>query len=487
MTSENHSKFELTAFSKESNMCKVRIVAVSWSNVPKKVGGDIFLLWAEQTTGDGRIMGHVIDNKDGTYTGKIKCFWPGITTIKVKLGSTLENFCRRKRAMTRYGNSAFAMKKPLGIEGTFQNGGTQETTRCGLHEGIKGYSRKCNLTKLNDGSPWFCGKPSSENLKCSDIYEYNIKEFRRSEILPHQDSSEIISRKGHGELNHTVVFNFNSITTEKPAEAEKNVICGNQSQLNSWFTSGGNYLNGFWNGQDRSTARSSNFHQKVFDIKTYRKCLSNKTLVFLGDSTVRQYAAYFLSEVLLLPKMDLKNLKSKNGTYHPAIDFTRFDIRVIYKKHELPCHYIHVSARGITSVSGEIQGLSQSPISGKDLILLFNYNSHMQAFPPNHIRERLNRIAKSVESLLKAKPETTVLLKGPHVFFNDAKWFDLRVSLIVKDIILKEFQHLFDRISYLNVWSITVAFNNEHLHPMGTAFKSQIQQLMSYICCPLDC
>ena len=468
MTSETHSKIKLVTFDKERGLCKVDITAMSLLKVPKKVGGDLFVLWAEQVNGNGRSAGDIIDNRNGTYSGTIYVYWSGETVIKAKLGSTLENYCRRKTAMIKYGNSVFALQKPWGIQGIFQNNSTIESTRCCIGKNIRGYPLYCNLTLTNDGSPWFCGKPKNPNLNCNDILEFMPGIFPKLHSDSHQDPSELISRNGQGKLKHRVIFN----STIK--HVSFNSGCSGKSKQSSWFSSGGFYLNDSW----------SNPHchnRMVFNIQAYRQCIINKTMVFLGDSTVRQYANFLLSKMTSLPLMDLKNLKSKNRTYHPESEFKGDGIHVIYKKHELPFYHDHIPPNGITSIARELKTLSQTNILGKNLIVVINYNSHLQAFPPDQIRTRLKSIAQSLKELLNAKPDTTVFLKGPHVHSDDHR-LGLRVALVQKDLLVQEFQHLLHRIVYLDVWSISVAFNNEQLHPTGATFRSQVQQFMSYIC-----
>lgn len=468
MTSGLHSTFNISC-DKQNSSCHVTIFAVSKSKARKRVGGDIFLLWAEQKQEDGRSVGNVTDNGDGTYTGEVRFYWRGATTIRVKLGCTLETFCRRKNAMLKYGNSAFALKKPWGMKALFQTNATKEETRCGIYDKIQGYTKLCNLTTLNDGIPWFCGKPNSEKLNCEDVYEYNEGNFMRLNGDPKPDSAEVISNFGHGLLKQTMTLSSGG-KYEPP-----NLKCMNSSKRSSWFSSGGFYISGKWNIPYCK-------YKISFSKEAYRVCLRNKTVVFLGDSTVREYATFFLSKTIALPLIDLKNRKSKNRTYHPESEFEQYGVRIIYKKHELPFHHPHVPIDGITSLGTELTKIAHSPIGGDDLIVLINYNSHMHAYPPDQIRIRLKRIATALEYLLNKKPTAHIFIRGPHVHFNNARFFDLRVSLIEKDIIYQEFKHLLDKIVYLDTWSITTAFNSEDLHPRNNALNSQIQQFMAYIC-----
>ena len=470
MTSEILSHFFILC-NKIINTCNVTIFAMSWSKVTKTMGGDIFLLWAEQKGRDGRTVGHVKDNGNGRYTGTISFHWTGETVIRIKLGSTLENYCRRKNAMVKYGNSVFANKVPWGMTASFQNKLAREVTRCGIYDKIQGYPSLCNLTYLNDGSPWFCGKPDTHKLHCEDVFEYNEGSFKRRSGDPYPDSSEVISMFGHGVLKQSVTLKrVTPVYQRRPK-----MVCKTVSKRQSWLINGGYYLNGKWNVP---YCDSKIIHSK----EAYRMCLKNKTLVFLGDSTVRDYASFFLSQTIYMPLIDLKNRKGKTNTYHPNSDFKQYGIHIIYKKHELPFHHPHVPINGVTSLATELIKLARNDVPGDDLIILINYNSHMHAYPPDQVRLRLKRIVRALNILFMEKPSVSVFLRGPHVCFNDDRFFDLRVSLIQKDIIFEEFQPLFDKITYLDAWSITTAFNNEALHPTHNALRSQIQQFMSYIC-----
>lgn len=101
MTSAIYTRLTLISVSKKTGIIEIRIRAFTGYNHPKRIGGDIFLLWAEQVHGDGRVAGQVIDRSDGTYNGFITMHWTGKTIIKCELGSTIENFCVRRKAFEK--------------------------------------------------------------------------------------------------------------------------------------------------------------------------------------------------------------------------------------------------------------------------------------------------------------------------------------------------------------------------------------------------
>ena len=314
MTSHLHSTFDIVSCDERNSSCKVKIVAVSWSAARKNVGGDVFLIWAEQAHGDGHSVGNVTDNGDGTYSSVINFYWSGESIIKAKLGGTLEVFCRRKAAMVTYGNSIFATKTPYGMRALFKKDADHEVTRCGIYERVQGYTELCNLTAKNDGSPWFCGKPNNPNLNCKDISSYSKGLFSRLDGDPSLDSPEVISKYGHGQLKRIITVMAASEKYKPP-----NQRCLSSSKRDSWFSSSGFYLNGKWNIPHCKSKMASSGNAS-------RECL-NKTFVVLGDSTVRAYASFFLKE-MSFPLVDLKN--KKGPTYHPSLDFKKHGTRVIF-------------------------------------------------------------------------------------------------------------------------------------------------------------
>ena len=452
------------------NAVEVKITARSGLNSTKTIGGDLFLLWAEQVDGDGRVAGHVTDNKNGTYLGNIKIYWTGKTYIKAKLASTVDNFYIRRQSIIKYGDSAFAQKQPIGILATFQKETASEQSRCGTQSRLFGYSKVCNFTHLNDNSPWYCGAPKS-NLDCSNVYEFTSTLFKGQNSSARISQNERVHVFGHGELNKAMVVAKPHLYTMPQTP------CRLVPKESSWIYDppSGLYLNKTWHNLNCKNTVELN-------PESYRSCLRNKTLVIFGDSTTREYTDYFMTQVLKLPAANLKFFKSKIRTYHAPIDFKNFGIHLIYKRHEMPFYAHKAPAIGITSEATEIDYLAKSDIPGKDIIVLAHYCAHMQAFSPALFRFKIRRLASAIKHLLVVKPESNVFIKGPHVYFEDSKWVDVRISQNQKNIIFEEFKDLTTKVIYLDIWSITVAHGSEHVHPKNQAFSSQIQQFMTYLC-----
>ena len=443
----------------------VAITAVNGFNVTKTTGGDLFVLWAEQVEGDGCTSGHVVDHNNGTYSGYIKLFWTGRSIIKAKLASTVENFCIRRQAITKYGDVAFAMKNPHGIKATFKIHMREvEETRCANQYPLFGYKHVCNFTKLNDDSPWYCGAPVSKRLNCSIVYDFkHLFSPNFKDVLSPIERNKTVDDIEHRELKSTI-----TVITKSPANTNT-IPCHKLPKEMTWTNnthSSGFFLNKTWN-----TLNCKN--TITFHPHSYQTCLKNKTLVFLGDSTTRQYCSY-LTDVLKLPKIDLKIFATR--------EFKNFGVHIIDKTHEMPLYSPSTSATGIKSEATEINNLAKSDIPGKDIVIVAHYCAHLHAFSSALFRFKIKRLADSIKNLLEVKPDANVFIKGPHVFFLNGKWFDVMISLNQKNIIFDEFKDLRSKVIYLDTWSITAAHNSDDLHPNKLTLTSLIQQFMSYLC-----
>ena len=84
-----------------------------------------------------------------------------------------------------------------------------------------------------------------------------------------------------------------------------------------------------------------------------------------------------------------------------------------------------------------------------------------------HVRE----VARGVRDLLLRNPSVKVAIRGPHALIWDAAVY--RKIHIQGDyygeaclrIFRQEFRDLLDRVFYLNVWDMTIANQNNDLHP----------------------
>lgn len=445
----------------------VDIAAYSVKNTPKDIGGDLIIVWGVEKHGSGRVAGVVTDHGNGNYTGTIQVPWTGLTEIHVKLGAILENTCLRIMAMEKYGNAVFAMKNGWGIRGVFQKRQIKDITPCGGNPIIYGYEKLCNFTKRNDGLSWFCGHP--KRLTCDDIYSFGCGAFNTNAAPPEEKvvipSVEEFKSKPVINVSHVKIVQVETCDKKRPIESWKAFKQG----------SSGFWKNGSW---DNRVCFSSVEHS----IESYRTCLRGKLLVFFGESTIRQYAEYFLKNVMEISLTNLKDAKGINRSYHKRLIYENYGIYLKYMKHAMPFHNLDFSSNGITTLMTELDNLGRSDIPDDQMFIVIGYNAHFQAYPVYVYRDRLKKLAESLRAFLKLKPRAKLFYKNPNFSFDDTRWFDNHLARIYMEINEQELSDLKDRVTLLDVWSISLAHNENKLHPGGNCMLSQIQQLMAYIC-----
>ena len=475
ITSCVYSKVKILNVNRYARTVDVGIYLYDGYRNAKTKGGDVILLWAERRPSGGQAPGHVTDQMNGTYSGRVSIHWSGQTRIFVKLASAKENLCLRFKAMKKYGNSVYALKTPYGIHYRFFRFSAIEYTRCSPHNFVYGYKSLCNFTSLNGGLSWFCGKPSKKGLDCSSFNRFQMKPYNKRVIAPKQPKVEEINEAGHCvfkdslkveiEHSHDVLSNNRSMNVPKCLEMPKK---------ESWIglRPTGYILKQNWIFNDcLSTLK--------YDANSLNNCLKGRRITFIGDSTLRQYLET-LAEVMKL-KIHSSGISSD---FSKSADSAKLNIHVSWRKHEMPFHNMQLfKQQDVQSSAFQINKLANDDsVSGNVSIVVVHYGSHLQAFPPDVYRSRLQFLAKALKRLLAKKPATRIFVKGAAPIIDDNKWFDVRIALIYNEILYEEFLDLQDQVIYLDVFSIFVANNMQNLHPTGQAMHNQIQQLMAYLC-----
>ena len=472
ITSCIYSKVKLLYIDAKTRTIVVGIYLYDGYNNTKVSGGDVILLWAERIPLGGRAPGHVTDHLNGTYSGRVRVHWSGQTKLFVKLASAQENACLRFKAMNRYGDSVYALKTPYDIYYRFEHFSLIEYTRCAPLDFVFGYSSLCNFTNLNGGFSWFCGEPTEKRLNCSSFNGFQMRPYNKRKLVPKQPTDEVINENGHcvfRDTLHVVIDPYHGVlSSERSRDVRK---CSERPKKDSWLEHRptGYTLNQIW-------ILNNCLSPMKYDSNSLNNCLSGKTITFIGDSTLRQY---------LETMVDVMNLNMRSSDWFSKSAYSaKNNVHVSWRKHEMPFHNIKLfKQQDVQSSTFQLNKLTiDSPNSGNNSIVVVHYGSHLQAFPPDVYRSRLQSLARALKYLLAKKPDTKIFIKGAAPVIDDLKWFDVRISLIYNKILYEEFADLQNHVVYLDVFSIFVANNMQLLHPTGQAMHNQIQQLLAYLC-----
>lgn len=449
----------------------VSVVTYTTQNKSKGLGGDVLFLWAKQVGGDGRVAGDMYDHGNGKYTGTLKIPWSGESSVHVKVASFLENTCLKFRSIEMYGTGAYAtMGRPGGIKATYLNGNLSEETPCLPSENIYLYTDVCNFTKRNGNMSWFCGHPKQRGIECQNIVEFNSGPFG-NDVNPVEKTVK---------PNDGVFADNASLNIKSQPFTEPSIKCTELEPVTTWSSqnriSSGFYLNKHWH----SFSCKSSFNNTVNE---YKKCLHNRTLYILGDSTIRQYGTYLLVNVLRKGGINLMNMKGQAEVYHPNVTVENYGISIRFIKHAMPFHYPHLKPVSIKSIYSEIDILAQSDIPDNRLILLTNVFAHFQAFSFGVFNDRVEKLALALRGFLQVKPKAKVFVRSPH-FYIDRSDIDAKTYLIYIETMYNIFKshELQNKVIYLDAWSISIAHETVPLHPVKEAYESQMEQFMAFLC-----
>lgn len=470
-SSGQYSKISGVSINETGGNVEFTITVFNVKNERKSSGGDVILVRAESVSRrknhQTQVAGQVTDNEDGTYTAKVDMLWSGPSVIYTEIASKFEHYCRRLQAIFLYGDSVFALRKPVNLVMTFKSRGIEEVTRCSPSEHIYGYEKMCNLTDSNYGMSFYCGAPTQKKLTCSS-----------ATLLSHKSGYPVIM-KGEDLVIPPFIESLTDIITVNFTNANRInrkllTPCSKRAPKLSWrdpFPSGIG-LNEGW--------KCSYCEHKQFRTPSdIRRCLLGKRIFIQGDSTVRQY----LETLKQYGNFSNKIMKRKNFLEFSA---TKENVEMSWHIHEFPYHcgssvrtcIADSMALRITDLAKDIK----NDPSGKHTVLLLTYNAHLQCYHRDILKSRLHGIIAPIKLLKRKKPFAKIFIKGPHPCFQDSKWFDVRMALLYREIFYQELQPILDQVIYLDTFSIGVTYSDHSLHPKGAMLRGQIDQLLAYIC-----
>ena len=126
---------------------------------PVRKGGHSVRVWMTSESNKSAAA-DVHDLKNGSYLASLPVLWPGKTTVVASMMRPREY----RGMMLRLLNE---MKAVFLNTALYEQNGTSQVTYCLSIPAVPVFPEVCNMTSLNYGLPWYCGKPSKENLTCS--------------------------------------------------------------------------------------------------------------------------------------------------------------------------------------------------------------------------------------------------------------------------------------------------------------------------------
>ncbi|KAH3837026.1 NXPE family member 2-like [Dreissena polymorpha] len=473
MASGKHTKILFLNYDGDKGELTVQIQVYNWLNQQKRSGGDVIFVRAMSAASlPGKLIqpltiaARVVDNEDGTYTAYAKPHWTGSTAVKARIGSKFENWCRRFRAMSLYGDSVFSIPNPHSIFVEYEKNGLTQTERCSATPTLSLYNATCNFTAQNYNMSFYCGYPSNQNLDCSNTI---LKAITRPFPKLNNVTDSLVVPPFTEMITDTLVLDVASRTNITTSA----VKCRNRAALETWREQSptGQGINGGWK-------MLHCVHRQLRNRTEIRRCLSRKRLLFLGDSTVRQY----FDRLVRMVNKSAKIEKKMNGLKY--FD-TTLPMVAEWQVHEMPYHCgTSVSLCVPGSIAGAMMNVASvyNETTDSDIVLVITYNAHLQNYPPDVLESRLKSIIEPLKYLKRVHPRAKVFFKGPHPVSQDRKWFDIRISLMYREVLISALKDVLNDVVYLDTFSIGIAYDDLSLHPVNPMMQAQIDQLFGYIC-----
>ncbi|XP_031762014.1 NXPE family member 1 isoform X2 [Xenopus tropicalis] len=394
--------------------------------------------------------GIIKDFKNGTYHVQFKLFWEGNVQISILLMHPSEGVA----ALWRARNSGY---KNINFNGKFLNKSKEVQTECGFH--LDSQEEKCEYVAAEEY--FYCIKPFG--VPCDAFISMNSYN-RPHAYLTELEKSLFIRSNIAAEIPQK----FGSIDVLSCQRNSGKVKPKCSVGMYPPFP-GGYFFNNVW-------------HPVFCNLSTYEphslvdKCLSDKLIYLMGDSTIRQWIEYLPSIMKGLKFFNLHGIGWHKT--HLALDMN-LNTYIQWKKHGHP--FVTMSfftVKHYTSVPQEIDRLAGGPYT----VIVIALGQHFRPFPITLFIRRLLNVRKAIERLFVRSPDTKVIIKSENtreVNTDVERFSDFHgyiQYLLAKDI----FQGL--NVGIIDAWDMTVASGSFDVHPASSVIKSQINMFLEFLC-----
>lgn len=419
---------------------------------PKAYGGDFFQAMLVNVELKASAYGQVFDHKNGTYTANFTLLWEGLAKVSIRMIHSSEAVQVLYRQREQDPDKVYFI-------GVFKNGRQKEEVMCNAQRSMRlvlGSPCCCEYRNPTTDETWVCRKP--RKLPCSAWVDHNMGGYQAQlssleSTLLHSSCTNVVLTGG----NVTV-----SVSRHDPVSGGS-VKCvpglGTPSPA-------GFYLQNRWT--------SLLCHAQSFpSANTITACLKDKQILMMGDSTLRQWYEYLLSQVQTLNQLNL-HTSSKSGPFE-AVDIGN-NIRLVWRAHGLPLRTTMTPHADLHYIASEVDALA----GGQHSVMVFTIWAHFTTFPLNTYLRRLSGIRRAVLSLLQRAPETLVVIKTANTGYKDvygSDWLSWQLDSALRIM----FEKL--PIVIIDVWQMTSChISPDNIHPPRDVISNEVDMFLSFVC-----
>ncbi|KAH9495285.1 hypothetical protein Btru_016313 [Bulinus truncatus] len=428
---------------------KFAITLFNGRNERRTLGGDILNVWLVSEKPKAAIAADVTDHSNGTYTAVTVLPWSGNVTVKAALVHQREKF-----RMMFYIQRIF--KTIHWFVGFFESVNVSEATPCLPFPSLPGHSSDelCNFTELN-GSPWYCGRPVKKDyLNC--LHYTSVRRLAENSNPPLTPTETWLLWTPHDQRPFFLPNNISiHVSTDEMSKADvislPQLKCSERDMSLTFQenNSYGFFYNGSW--------RPSTCQLPELTTKLLVDCLKDTQVILVGDSNSREQYDILTrlvpceSRLVRLAIKWLRELKCVNTTNNITFQFL---------PHSFPFFGLMEDKRTHSDVYSEVQLLDSIPKDGKYIVHLHTF-IHLAPFHLSLLETRLKLVRDAMKRLLDRNPHVIIIYQSAHSFYSIQSMNGAFILEIQRNIL----KGLGDRVMFMFTWPMTVATDNNDLHP----------------------
>ncbi|XP_019614371.1 PREDICTED: NXPE family member 3-like [Branchiostoma belcheri] len=450
----------------------VTIRAMDIFNREKTHGGDFFRakIYTEKTKSSA--PGRVRDYGNGTYGVTFRLLWEGDVTVSVRMIHTssavrvmklvAENFPFNRSRYQRkyiYGNKSSVSWCSLNLN----------DLKDPLDDGI------CDFSDSYAGVQWFCQKPRDVTCEQSVFHRHNGALTLDNLGLTEEEMGHFklrVTKTGNGlEAIKATIQGKNTtvkVTANFPGASREEELPSCVPGLPAPVPSG-YYRNGRWVSRICATTKLAPLE--------YKKCLQNKTIDFLGDSTLRQWIE-FLAKLLDMDRIPDPYFTSDTVGPERFMEPT-WNISSRYQSHGPPVKTLVWSN---ASVMSSLVRVIDNIAGGPNRVVVITLGMHFSNHPLDVFIRRARAVRDAILRLLSRQPETIIVMKTPNTSSSRSFYYTDDWSLFQMYLVMKE---IFSGLSvvFVDAWEMTdCQFHEDNIHPPNDVIGEEVAYMLAYVC-----
>ncbi|XP_078681521.1 NXPE family member 3-like isoform X3 [Branchiostoma floridae x Branchiostoma belcheri] len=443
----------------------IKIIARDAKHRPKFYGGDFLRAKLfSRVPVNASTTGRITDYGNGTYVARFFLSWPGNLSVSVQIihpSEAVQVFKRLQNSSRRIVVCGFSD----------ESGNVTEWMPCSSNTNVSMNLRDvCDFSKSFINATFYCQRPRLSRCdSLADCRRHREKSVTLINMLTNIDERNMLLRElGIEDLLSSIEgIQVRGRRILNKIEETTLPLCAPGLPETP---SEGYWFNGTWYSLKCQS-------RKFPSVRSVFGCLQNKSVLFFGDSTIRQWWK-FLKD---LPKLHhtgsvVYHAAAVHGKYNTTLEFTfqHFPRNAVNDKIKLQFKILRYLAEEIDGIKG-----------GPNVVLVLGLWGHYTAEPIETFRSRLYGIRYAIERLHSRYPDTKVIWRTSNTrdhsrwfhFLENSDWYAYQLLREAKKI-LKGLN-----IAIIDVWEMTSCmWHDPIMHVPEDVVRNQVDLLLSYIC-----